>query len=140
MAKGDRTARRGRTGRPPAEAALKKLTLRLARENPRWGHRRVQGEPARLGHPITASTVWQIPHAAGLEAEGIPLALLKSLFASVVVAVLGGDGARLGQRVAQGGPFFRDGAGHGPARLGLGHREVSIEGIATGLTAPGTSA
>ncbi len=67
VAKWDYTARRGRTGRPPVKAALKKLTLRLARENPRWGHRRVQGEPVRLGHPIAASTVWQILHAAGLD-------------------------------------------------------------------------
>jgi hypothetical protein len=30
------------------------------------GHRRVQGEVIRLGHPIAASTVWQILHAAGI--------------------------------------------------------------------------
>lgn len=48
-------------------AALKKLVLRLAQENPRWGHRRVQGEPARLGHPIATSTVWQILHAVGID-------------------------------------------------------------------------
>jgi hypothetical protein len=51
------TTARGRTGRPPTDAALKKLVLRLASENPRWGHRRIQGELARLGHRIAASTV-----------------------------------------------------------------------------------
>ncbi len=59
-------AHRARTGRPPTKAALKKLVLQLARENAQWGHRRIQGELARLGHPIAASTVWEILHAAGI--------------------------------------------------------------------------
>lgn len=41
--------------------------LRLAQENPRWGHRRTQGELARLGHPIAPSTVWEILHKAGID-------------------------------------------------------------------------
>ncbi|MEW2493372.1 integrase core domain-containing protein [Streptomyces nodosus] len=65
-AKWDYSARRARTGRPPTKAALKKLILQLARENAQWGHRRIQGELARLGHPIAASTVWEILHAAGI--------------------------------------------------------------------------
>ena len=66
-AKWDYSTRRGSRGRPPTAAALKKLVPRLASENPRWGHRRIQGEPARLGHPIAASTVWEILKAAGVD-------------------------------------------------------------------------
>lgn len=66
-AKWDYSARRARTGRLPIRAALKKLILQLARENARWGQRRMQGELARLGHPIAASTVWKILHAAGID-------------------------------------------------------------------------
>ena len=54
-------------GRPPTAAAIRKLVIRIATENPAWGHRRVQGELVRLGHPIAASTVWQILHDAGID-------------------------------------------------------------------------
>jgi transposase len=60
-------ANRHRPGRPPAVAAIRKLVIRLATDNPAWGHRRVQGELVKLGHPIAASTVWQILHAAGID-------------------------------------------------------------------------
>jgi putative transposase len=54
-------------GRPPTAAAIRKLVIRIATDNPTWGHRRVQGELVKLGHPIAASTVWQILHAAGID-------------------------------------------------------------------------
>jgi len=40
--------------------------IRMATDNPAWGHRRVQGELVKLGHPIAASTVWQVLHDAGI--------------------------------------------------------------------------
>lgn len=58
------TSRR-RPGRPPTAAAIRTLVIRIATENPTWGHRRVQGELIKLGHQIAASTVWQILHDAG---------------------------------------------------------------------------
>ena len=43
--------------------------LRLARENPTWGYRRIHGELCRLGYKskIGASTVWTILHRAGVD-------------------------------------------------------------------------
>ncbi|MGW7696499.1 integrase core domain-containing protein [Streptomyces asiaticus] len=63
----DYSDRRSRPGRPATAKAVKELVLRLARENPRWGCRRIQGELARLGHGIGASTVWKILTAAGVD-------------------------------------------------------------------------
>jgi hypothetical protein len=54
-------------GRPPTALALRLLALRMARENPRWGYRRIQGELIGLGYPIAASTVWTILKRAGLD-------------------------------------------------------------------------
>ena len=54
-------------GRPSLPAAIRKLVIRIATDNPAWGHRRVQGELVRLGHQIAASTVWQILHNAGID-------------------------------------------------------------------------
>jgi putative transposase len=54
-------------GRPSRPAAIRKLVIRIATDNPAWGHRRVQGELVRLGHQIAASTVWQILHNAGID-------------------------------------------------------------------------
>src|SRR5712691_3438896 len=37
---------RGRSGRPATRRNIKALVLRLARENPQWGYRRIHGELA----------------------------------------------------------------------------------------------
>jgi hypothetical protein len=48
-------------------AAIRKLVISMAKDNPDWGHRHIQGELNRLGHHIAPSTVWQILHDAGLD-------------------------------------------------------------------------
>jgi hypothetical protein len=56
-----------RPGRPSVDKEIRDLVLRLAAENPTWGHRRVQGELAGLGYRLAASTVWGILHQAGVD-------------------------------------------------------------------------
>jgi putative transposase len=62
----DYTAGR-RPGRPATPTTVRQLVIRMATENPSWGHRRAHGELVRLGHRIAASTVWQILHNAGID-------------------------------------------------------------------------
>ena len=58
---------RGKTGRPATRRNIRALVLRLARENPSWGYRRIHGELAGLGVKIAASTAWEILRNAGID-------------------------------------------------------------------------
>jgi hypothetical protein len=55
-----------RGGRPAVPAELRELVLRLARENPTWGYRRIHGELCRLGQRLGASPIWSILRGAGV--------------------------------------------------------------------------
>ncbi len=61
------TSSRRRPGRPPIDLGIARLAVRLAKENPLWGYRRVHGELTKLGVTVAPSTVWQILHAAGID-------------------------------------------------------------------------
>ena len=60
-------SRRRKSGRPPTSPGIARLVVRLARENPLWGHRRIHGELLKLGVTVAPSTVWQILHSAGID-------------------------------------------------------------------------
>ena len=58
---------RAKTGRPATRQNIKAVVLRLARENPGWGYRRIHGELVGLGVNMAASTAWEILKKAGID-------------------------------------------------------------------------
>ena len=61
------TRSRRKPGRPTTVRSIARLVVRLAKENPLWGYRRIHGEVAKLGVTVASSTVWEILRAAGID-------------------------------------------------------------------------
>jgi transposase InsO family protein len=61
------TSKRRKPGRPPTVPGVARLIVRLAKENPLWGHRRIHGELMKPGVTVAPSTVWEILRAAGID-------------------------------------------------------------------------
>jgi putative transposase len=56
-----------RPGRPGVLPEIRRLVVRMATENPRWGYTRIQGALKNLNHRVARSTIATI-----LKAQGIP--------------------------------------------------------------------
>ena len=61
------TSTRRRPGRPPTVQSIAGIAVRLARENPLWGYRRIHGELTKLGTTVAPLTVYEILRAAGID-------------------------------------------------------------------------
>ena len=61
------TSTRREPGRPATVRSIARLAVRLARENPLWGYRRIHGELIKLGVTVAPSTVYAILRAAGID-------------------------------------------------------------------------
>ena len=53
-------------GRLPLPAEAQELILRLAKENPRWGYKRIQGELQKLGIKVSATAIRKLLARRGL--------------------------------------------------------------------------
>ena len=56
-----------RPGRPSVPSGTVEIVLRLARENPTWGYRRIHGELATIGIGLAASSVCSILRRHGID-------------------------------------------------------------------------
>jgi len=56
-----------RSGRPSVPHGAVQIVLRLARDNPTWGYRRIHGELAVMGIGLAPSSVWAILRRHGID-------------------------------------------------------------------------
>lgn len=54
-------------GRPRIPAGTAQMVIRLARENPTWGYRRIHGELAMMGVDLAPASVWNILQRHGVD-------------------------------------------------------------------------
>jgi len=121
-----------RRGRPRVAAELGALVLRLGRENPTWGYRRVHGQLCRLGFKIGASTVWTILRRAGVDPAPARSALTgRQFLRAQATSVLAVDFLHRGHGVvAAAARAVRHRGGHPPGPCARCHTAAGGEWVA----------
>jgi putative transposase len=61
------THKRRSPGRPRVMEIITELTIRMARENPRWGYTRIQGALQNVGHRVGRTTIANILKDNGID-------------------------------------------------------------------------
>ena len=67
------TSTRRQPGRPPTVPSIARIAVRLARENPLWGHRRIHGELTKLGATVAPFDRLRDPAGRGRRPGATPL-------------------------------------------------------------------
>ena len=110
-------------GRPPVPEEIRELVRRLARQNPRWGHRRIQGEFLGLGYRIGAGTVRRVLAEAWLTAAPRqPSPAWRQFLASQASGILARLRARRHGVPPAAARLLRDGDRHPPGAHPGRHR------------------
>jgi putative transposase len=79
-------------GRPPLDQQVQQLIVRLARENPRWGDQRIQGELHRLGVQVSATTIRTTLRRHGLDPTPRPAATTwRAFLRQQAAGIVAGD-------------------------------------------------
>jgi hypothetical protein len=93
-------SRRG--GRPPLADHVVALILRLARESPRWGYRRIQGELKKLGIRVSATSIRAVLLGNGLRpAPRRPSVTWRAFLGAQAAGIVATDLLHRGDRAAQ---------------------------------------
>jgi len=123
--------RRGRAdgergpGRPPLAPNRRVLIERLARENARWGYRRIRGELLKLGHDVSATAIRMTLRRRGVPPAPRRAALSWPVFLRVQAAGMLAEAAAIGDAFRGQGRALSWLAGARVGRVATGERAAT---------------